>query len=87
MTKTNKFISGKKSISLNTEIKLKLQHLITYSIFLVTIGASIYTLFKTLPEITQISDDLQHLEKREVQISTDIEWIKNFLEIKKTENK
>jgi hypothetical protein len=64
-----------KELSPNSTITVKIQYIVTYSIFLVSFGASIYTLYDTLPKISQLSDEIEIIEKKEIEIRTNLKWL------------
>lgn len=49
--------------TLDKNIVLNYQQIITYSIFLITFGASVYTFYKEIPKIESLDKEVNNLNK------------------------
>lgn len=67
--------------SLDKSIVLNFQQIITYSAFLITFGASIYTFFKAIPKLDALDKEIITIDKNvavfEVKISDLNDYLKS----------
>lgn len=61
------------------KISLSVQQLITFSITLITIGASIYTLIQALPRIERLDTSIQQLKESNARVDQRITDLKEVL--------
>ena len=64
---------------LEGKIYLSLEQLITFSITLLTIGASVYTLIQTLPKIEQLDTSIQQLRESNARVEQRITDLKEAM--------
>ena len=64
---------------LEGKIYLSLEQLITFSITLLTIGASVYTLIQTLPKIEQLDTSIQQLRESNARVEQRIKDLKEAM--------
>ena len=63
------------------KIFLSIQQLITFSFTLITIGASIYTLFQALPKIERLDTSIQQLKESNARVDQRITDLKEMLSL------
>ena len=63
------------------KIFLSVQQLITFSVTLITIGASIYTLVQALPKIERLDTSIQQLKESNARVDQRITDLKEMLTI------
>lgn len=61
------------------QIVLSVQQLFTYGIFLVTIGASVYTFFKAIPKIDKLDQTVNQLQVSNTRVEERIVALKESL--------
>jgi len=65
------------------KISFSIQQIVTYSITILTIGASIYTFVKALPKIEALDASLQQLRESNARVDQRISDLKEFISLQK----
>lgn len=69
---------------IDREITFSIQQLITYSAFLITVGASIYTFFKAIPKIDDLDKTVNELKESNSRVEERVLALREFMYIEKT---
>ena len=77
---------SEKDNTLDKQVVLSIQQLLTYGVFLVTIGASIYTFFKAIPKIDRLDETVNELQVSNTRVEERIVALKEILAQRKTES-
>lgn len=72
--------------TLDKKIVLSLQQLLTYTAFIVTVGASVYTFFKAIPKIDKLDESVNKLEVSNSRVEERIVALKEILAEKNKNN-
>ena len=72
--------------TLDKQVVLSVQQLLTYGAFLVTIGASIYTFFKAIPKIDKLDETVNQLQVSNSRVEERIVALKEILALKKNDS-
>ena len=76
--------TSKKQNTLDKQVTLSVQQLLTYGAFLVTVGASIYTFFKAIPKIDKLDETVNQLQVSNSRVEERIVALRDVLAEKKT---
>jgi hypothetical protein len=76
-----------KENTLDKQVVLSVQQLLTYGAFLVTIGASIYTFFKAIPKIDKLDETVNELQVSNTRVEERIVALKEILAQTKAESR
>lgn len=68
---------------LDKKVVLSVQQILTYSAFLITIGASIYTFFKAIPKIDKLDESVNQLQVSNTRVEERIAALKESWEERK----
>ena len=69
---------------LDKHIQLSVQQLLTYSAFLLTVGASIYTFFKAIPKLDELDESVSKLKESNDRVEERIVALRDIMDIKST---
>jgi hypothetical protein len=69
--------------TLDKHIVLSVQQLFTYGVFLVTIGASIYTFFKAIPKIDKLDETVNQLKVSNTRVEERITALREVMAARK----
>lgn len=65
------------------QVVFSVQQIISYSIFLLTVGASVYTFFKAIPKIDELDKSINQLRESNGRVEERINAIKETIGIQK----
>lgn len=61
---------------MDRQITLSVQQVLTYSAFLLTIGASIYTFFKAIPKIDKLDETVTQLQVSNTRVEVRLDALR-----------
>jgi len=74
-----KFKKAESTSTSENKITLSIEQLVTYTIFLLTVGASIYTFFKAIPRIDQLDESVNQLRVSNGRVEERINALKETI--------
>jgi hypothetical protein len=73
----------KSEATLDKKITLSVQQLLSYALFFITFGASVYTFFKAIPKIDKLDETVNQLQVSNTRVEERIVALKEVLEAKR----
>lgn len=67
-------------------IVLSMKQIITYGVFLITVGASVYTFFKAIPKIDKLDETVNQLQLSNTRVEERVAALKELLAEKRKSN-